>query len=96
MTAAARSNKAIISAQTVWALRAKLLRANRFAKPTWFFYGSDLDLKHSQLADCVSSSSPLILRKFPGFSGIWGEFGEIRENSGEFSGIQWGFVLRLV
>ena len=51
------------------------------------------------VADCVNSSSPLILRKFPGFSGIWansGKFGKFRENSGELSGIQWGYVWRLV
>ena len=47
------------------------------------------------LADCVNSSPPLILRKFQGFGGIWaisGKFGKFRENSGEFSGIQCGFV----
>ena len=48
---------------------------------------------------CVNSSPPLISRKFRGFGGIWaisGKFGKFRENSGEFSGIQWGFVWRLV
>ena len=47
------------------------------------------------LADCVNSSSPLILRKFPGFSGIWANLGEIRKfqgNSGKFRGIQWNSV----
>ena len=51
------------------------------------------------LADCVNSSPPLISRKFRGFGGVWaisGKFGKFRENSGEFSGIQWGFVWRLV
>ena len=51
------------------------------------------------LPDCVNSSPPLILRKFQGFGGIWansGNFGKFRKNSGEFSGIQWGFVWRLV
>ena len=51
------------------------------------------------LADCVNSSPPLILRKFQGFGGIWansGKFGTFRENSGELSGIQWGFVWHLV
>ena len=52
----------------------------------------------NEVADCVNSSSPLILRKFPGFRGIWansGKFGKFRENSGEFSGIQWGFCMAL-
>ena len=38
-------------------------------------------------------------RKFQGFGGIWanlGKFGKFRENSVELSGIQWGFVWRLV
>ena len=51
------------------------------------------------LADCVNSSPPLILRKFQGFGGIRAnsrKFGKFQENSGEFSGIQWGFVWRLV
>ena len=42
----------------------------------------------TEKADCVNSSSPLILRKFPGFSGIWansGNFGKIQGNSVEFS-----------
>ena len=46
--------------------------------------------KMLQVADCVNSSPPLILRKFQGFGGIWanlGKFGKFRENSGEFSGI---------
>ena len=54
---------------------------------------------HVGVADCVNSSPPLILREFQGFGGIWansGKFGKFRENSGEFSGIQWGFVWRLV
>ena len=47
-----------------------------------------------EMADCVNSSPPLISRKFQGFGGIWanpGKFGKFRENSGEFSGIQWVF-----
>ena len=51
------------------------------------------------VADCVNSSPPLISRKFRGFGGIWAiseKFGKFRENSGEFSGIRWGFVWRLV
>ena len=51
------------------------------------------------LADCVNSSLPLILQKFQGFGGIWAnsaKFGKFRENSGELSGIQWGFVWCLV
>ena len=46
-----------------------------------------------RMADCVNSSPPLISRKFRGFGGIWaisGKFGKFRENSGEFSGIQYG------
>ena len=49
------------------------------------------------MADCVNSSSPLILRKFPGFGGIWansgkfgGNFGKIQGNSVEFSGVLYG------
>ena len=50
------------------------------------------------LADCVNSSLPVISRKFRGFGGIWatsGKFAKFRENSGDFGGIQWGFVWRL-
>ena len=57
------------------------------------------NLERYCLADCVNSSPPLISRKFQGFGGIWvksGKFRKFRENSGELSGIQWGFVWRLV
>ena len=50
-------------------------------------------------ADCVNSSPPPISRKCQGFGGIWansGKIGKFRENSVELSGIQWGFVWRLV
>ena len=49
----------------------------------------------AELADCVNSSLP---PDFPEISGNWwnlGEFGEILENSGNFSGIQWGFCMAL-
>ena len=49
------------------------------------------------LADCVDSSPPLISWKFQGFGRIWansGKFRKFRENSGELSGIQWGFVTK--
>ena len=51
------------------------------------------------MADCVNSSPPLISWTFQGFGGIWaisGKFGKFWENSVELSGIQWGFVWRLV
>ena len=41
-----------------------------------------------RVADCVNSSPPLILQKFQGFGGIWGNsgnFGKIQGNSVEFS-----------
>ena len=61
----------------------------------WFLFPS---FSHT-VVDCVNSSPPLIFRKFLGFGGIWaisGKFEKFRENSGEFSGIQWGFVWRLI
>ena len=42
------------------------------------------------------NSSPLpISWKFQGFGGIWAKFGKFRGNSGELSGIQWGFCMAL-
>ena len=76
---------------TVWGLSRISLEVSKFSRisRTWRDF----------LADCANSSPPLIFRKFQGFGGIWanlGKFGKFRENSGEFSGIQWGFVWRLV
>ena len=53
----------------------------------------------STLANCVNSSPPLFFGKFQGFGRIranLGKFGKFQENSGELSGIQWGFVWRLI
>ena len=43
----------------------------------------------SKMADCVNSSPLLISRNL-------GQFGKLRENSGELSGFQWGSVWRLI
>ena len=79
----------------------ELLRRSTFTTPPYLllrrpFFGRK---NVCNLADCVNSSPPLIFGKFQGFGGIWansGKFGKFRENSGEFSGIQWGFVWRLI